>query len=244
MGEAGMKIHELPWPDGITLTIDADRDTLAEHLAEQVAGQLRHTLQVKARALLVVSGGSTPVPFFQALSQKTLAWNRVDVTLADERWVSDKHPDSNAALVKRHLQVNQAAALNWVPLLAAEDLAGAEVSAVDARLKHLAWPIDVLVLGMGNDGHTASLFPCAKTLPDAMTRSLHQVCERIEPQTAPHARLTLTLPVLQAARQTFLHVVGQEKLNTLACALSALNRPLDMPIRAFCRAGLQVYWSP
>lgn len=239
-----MKIHDLGWPEGVSLQVAAGRDLLAEQLASQVADQLRQALAEKGRALLVVSGGSTPIPFFQALSHEDLPWDRVDLTLADERWVAENHPDSNTARVKHDLCANRAAAVHWIPLLGEEDLASNSVLGVEARLASLSWPIDVLVLGMGNDGHTASLFPCAEALAQAMWPEQGQRCSRIEPVNAPHARVTLNLPVLLASRHVYLHVVGDDKLKTLQRALGDLSRPLEMPIRSFCRRGLQVYWSP
>lgn len=141
---------------------------LAKELADFVAQRLRTGVSERGRALLVLSGGSTPVPFFEALAQCDLDWSRVTITLADERWVPEEHADSNARLVKAYLLQGRAAQANWVPLFNDEVTPQGGQAAIEQTLAGLCWPADVVVLGMGGDGHTASLFPYAPELPAAL----------------------------------------------------------------------------
>ncbi len=192
-----------------------DVGTLAHTLAADIAQHLRAAVDQRGQALLAVSGGKSPVPLFQQLSQQALPWARVTVLLVDERCVPPDHPDSNSALVRQHLLQGQAAAARWLPFFdtlphfnADTDLPSLTATA-NQRLQTLPWPLDVAVLGMGEDGHTASLFPHAPGLEVALT-SIDPVAWT-RPTTAPHARLTLTLPTLLAAHCLVLPLQGQTK---------------------------------
>ncbi|WP_097458797.1 6-phosphogluconolactonase [Mangrovitalea sediminis] len=237
-----MKMHELPWPDGVNLVEAGDRQALAQKLAMQVADWLSEALRHSERASLAVSGGRTPVPFFEALSGFELPWSRVDVMLVDERWVPPTDADSNERLVREHLLRGAAAKARFVGMKNAAATAAEGVSLCESALKSLHWPLDVVVLGMGNDGHTASLFPEAGGLAAAMAPGGPDLCAAIHPPAAPHERMTLTLAVLAEARHVALYVVGDDKAVTLGEALAAPERLFDMPIRAFLHPGLQVYW--
>ena len=138
-----------------------DSPALVAALANQVAGLLRAAIKERGRASLVVSGGATPVPFFAALSAQALDWQQVTITLADERWVDPADPDSNEQLVRRHLLQNRAAAARFVGLKTGAITAVQGEKECGARLALVPRPFDALILGMGNDGHTASLFPQA-----------------------------------------------------------------------------------
>ncbi len=234
-------MHELNFPQGVRLKTADDRQQLAEQLADQVADWLKVALAKKERALLVVSGGRTPVAFFEALSQKELSWHRVDITLADERWVDEDDPASNAAMVRKHLISNLASGARFIPLKRAEQTPELAIEALNSVLQELEWPIDVLILGMGNDGHTASLFPGTKGLANAMTSD--KKCAAVTPLDAPHDRMTLTYPVLTAARNTVLHITGEDKSTTMAKVLDNLKTVEDMPVRGFIGSGLEIYWS-
>ncbi|TFH86213.1 6-phosphogluconolactonase [Billgrantia azerbaijanica] len=217
------------------------RERLAQQLAEAAAEALRSDLAERERALLVVSGGSTPVPFFQALAAVDLPWARVDVTLADERWVPEDAADSNARLVREHLLTGPAAAANFVPLTtdAAEPEQG--VAEVARRLEALPWPASLVVLGMGGDGHTASLFPDSRELELALSTAEAAVAVRTPSQ--PQPRLTLSADRLHQARRHVLHITGGDKRSVLARALAG-DDIRELPIRAFLSCPLAVYWAP
>lgn len=199
-------------------------DTLpqaAQALAGAIAADLRQALSQQPRALLLLSGGSSPVAVFAALAGEALAWERVDVSLVDERSVASDAPASNGALVQASLITGAAAAARLIPLMpegvfaAAADawqaaLRAAERANADAAL---ARP-DVVVLGLGNDGHTASLFADAPQWPQASTTSSRYVA--LQPQAAPHARVSLSLHALRMQKQCYLWAVGADKSATLA----------------------------
>lgn len=239
-----MKMHELDWPEGVELVIKTRAEALAESLAEQVSLWLRQALEARGRASLAVSGGSTPKLFFQALSQASLDWSRVSVTLADERWVPTDHNDSNERLVREQLLQNNAAKARFIGLKQPGAAAGDGQEACEQALAALPWPLDVLILGMGNDGHTASLFPEAPELDQALARDNPRRCIAIHPPAVPQARISLTRSALTQARQTVLHLRGEAKLDTLKQALGNLGAVSEMPIRAFLKPRLRVYWSP
>ncbi len=239
-----MKTPELNFPEGVNTHFQDAPEQVALTLADTVADVLKTRLAEASRASLVVSGGSTPLPFFKALSGKVLEWNRVDVLLADERWVAEGDPASNTSLVKENLLQGQAAAANFLSLKQPGATPKDGLEAVKAELADLNLPLDVLILGMGNDGHTASLFPDAPELADAMNPDGSDRVAPATPASQPQQRITLTLPVLQQARFTALHLKGQDKLETLERALAKPDDVMAMPIRAFLRPGLNVFWSP
>lgn len=239
-----MKMPELQMPEGVHVHSAQSPEAIGEMLAEQVAEHLRLRLSEAALATLVVSGGSTPLPFFRALRGKTLEWGRVLIALADERWVPETDAASNAALVKKELLQAEAAQARLVLFHYSDKDASEAMPELEAAATELTDPVDVLVLGMGNDGHTASLFPDAPELNQAMDRHGHQQVMVMTPPSQANQRVTLTLPVLMRARFKMLHLKGQDKISTLARAAEAPADWSAMPIRAFLQAGLHIYWSP
>ncbi|SDJ53977.1 6-phosphogluconolactonase [Billgrantia gudaonensis] len=217
------------------------REQLAEQLAEAAAAALRADLACHERALLVVSGGSTPVPFFQALAAAELPWERVEVTLADERWVAEDAADSNARLVREHLLQGPAAAATFVALTSDHATPEEGVTEVAGRLERLAWPASLVVLGMGGDGHTASLFPDSPELALALSTTEPAVAVRTPSQ--PQPRITLSADRLHQARRHLLHITGDDKRAALAQALTG-DDTRELPIRAFLSCPLAVYWAP
>ncbi|MBB3232391.1 6-phosphogluconolactonase [Halomonas stenophila] len=217
------------------------REALARQLAEAVAEALRSDLAQRERALLVVSGGSTPVPFFHALAAMALPWSRIDVTLADERWVAETADDSNARLVREHLLRGAAAEARFVPLTS--DAATPEEGAAEVgrRIAALAWPASVVILGMGGDGHTASLFPDSRELDLALSTDEPVVAVRTPSQ--PQPRITLSADRLHQAFRHFLHITGEEKRAVLGRALAG-DDTRSLPIRAFLASPLSIHWAP
>ncbi|MBD3640854.1 MAG: 6-phosphogluconolactonase [Marinobacter sp.] len=239
-----MKTPDIELPEGVRFHFGETPEQVAVELADAVARFMEQRLAQAPRASLVVSGGSTPLPFFRALSEKSLEWSRVDVLLADERWVPEGDPASNTTLVKAHLLQNRAAGARFLSLKQPGGTPEVGIEAVKRELKDLALPIDVLILGMGNDGHTASLFPDAPELPGAMDTSGSEIVAAMAPPSQAQRRITLTFPVLAEARFTALHLKGEDKLETLEKAVSNLDQVMAMPIRGFLKSGLQIFWSP
>ncbi|RBP05777.1 6-phosphogluconolactonase [Roseiarcus fermentans] len=214
----------------------ADGEALAPSFAAWTAERLRAAIAERGAALLVVSGGKTPERFFAALSAEALDWTRVAVTLADERRVPDLSPRSNARLVRAALLRNRATAAAFTPLADARLAPDQELAAASARLASLPLPADVVVLGMGDDGHTASWFPGAQGLREAMDPGARNLVAPIEAPDAPEPRLTLTGRVILRARAIALLIEGEDKLATLAEALA--DGPAEaMPIRAVLRGA-------
>jgi len=239
-----MKMPDLTLPDAVDFHTGESAQAVAQALAQAVAGKLRERLDEALEASLVVSGGSTPLLFFQALSALELDWHRVRVLLADERWVDEWDAASNTRLVKDTLLQGPAAAARFLSLKQAGAAPEEGMAEVRRELAQLPLPVDVLVLGMGADGHTASLFPDAPELAAAMDPAGKELAAAMTPASQAHRRITLTLAVLGRARHTFLHLKGGDKLDTLRRALEQPQDVLAMPIRAFLKPGLQVFWSP
>lgn len=186
----------------------------AEQLAQAVAQNLRDVLAKQDHATLAVSGGKSPIAFFQALNQMDLDWARVQITLVDERLVPTNHADSNTALVREYLLQNQAAAAKWLPVIDDNADSGSLqniAQTIEFALQHYTQP-DVLVLGMGGDGHTASIFPQAPQFADAVRADYPQPLLHTTPVTAPHERVSMTLAAIEATPHVYLAIAGAEKL--------------------------------
>ena len=230
-----------------------DAQQQANGLAAEIATRLRQALQARGQALLAVSGGNSPLQLFAALREQDLDWERVTVLLADERCVPQHHPDSNTALVRGQLLQGKAACARWQPFfeqLPAGDSASwpdAELDALAAganeRLAPLPWPLDVLVLGMGEDAHTASLFPAAPGLELALASA--GPVAWVRPASAPHARLTLTLPTLLAAGAIFLPLAGAGKRAVFeqASRQASADAPISLVLHRAPRP-VQVWLAP
>ncbi|MHC8337995.1 6-phosphogluconolactonase [Pseudomonas sp. HLT2-19-2] len=237
-----MAISNLQLPQGVSAHEFKSPVLLADGLALNVAKQLSDAIDARGTATLVVSGGRSPVAFFQNLAKQKLDWSKVVVTLADERWVPVEHADSNAGLLKRYLLQGPAAKAQFLSLYSAT--ANLELAAEQAdRLLAELPPIDVLILGMGDDGHTASLFPNSPNLIDALKADGTRHCYPMLAPTVPHQRLTMSRALLASAQFTVLSISGQSKLTTLSAALAG-DDVAAMPIRAFLQPTLEIYWCP
>jgi 6-phosphogluconolactonase len=218
---------------------------LASRLAFNIATDLAAAIRERGTATLAVSGGSTPKPLFEQLSRRPLDWSSVTVTQVDERWVDESHSASNARLIREHLLQNLAAAASFVSMkTSAASPFDAEAEAAE-NLSAFAGKIDVVVLGMGEDGHTASFFPAAPTLAIALDPTGRKLCVAVRPPDAPHDRMTLALPALYRARSLYLHVTGDKKWEVLQRA--ARPGPVEeLPIRSLLRVPgrpLQIFYS-
>jgi 6-phosphogluconolactonase len=212
----------------------ADGEQLAKGLANWTAERLRAAIAARGVALLIVSGGRSPARFFEILSNADLDWTRIAITLADERRVADDSPRSNARLVREKLLQNRAAAASFTPLADVRLPEDRELAAASARIAHLPTPADVVILGMGDDGHTASWFPAAEGLAEAMDLGARQLVAPIVAPDAPEPRLTLTGRVILRARAIALEIEGEAKLATFAAAVGP-GPEEAMPIRAVLR---------
>lgn len=237
MPDAACHVHEAP-----------DALTLAQDLARFVATRLQEGVSQRGQALLVVSGGSTPVPFFQALAPMAIDWPKVSITLADERWVPPDHADSNERLVRAHLLQGLAGHAHFVPLKTADAVAAHGVSELEAALQALPWPADVVVLGMGSDGHTASLFPGSAQLGEARDDGRMARCLAVSAPPLPNVpvdRVSLSKRALLDTRQVVIHITGPSKRQLLEQSMQATPAsPLPISV-AWSRANIpcHVFYS-
>jgi 6-phosphogluconolactonase len=236
-------------PDTLDVTTHSFTDchALATALAERIADRLRDGIAERGHALLAVSGGSTPRHFFEKLSRQTLDWSKVSVTLVDERWVPESNERSNAAMVKGMLLQHAASSAQFVPLYTDAPTPEAGLAAVRARTASLELPFDAVILGMGNDGHTASFFPGGDRLPEALDLNN---ATRVLPMRAAGAgepRITFTLSALLDTRALYLHIEGDTKRQLLADARLGLGEAANFPVRSVLtqqRVPVAVYWCP
>ena len=216
-----------------------DRDLLVMDLANKLAGDLRDALCHQERASFVVPGGSTPRVIFDFLCAADIDWARVDIMLSDERWVPETSERSNTKLLRNHLLVNRAAEARLVPLYLPYSEPEKALSELSQSCRYVL-PISVLLLGMGADKHTASLFPGADRLEEA----LHADAPILLPMRAEGAnepRITLTAPVLNGALKKHLVIFGDEKRHAFETAKSSPVQ--DAPVRAIMD-DLMVHWAP
>lgn len=208
----------------------ASSDELNQQFAERLCAILTDAIEQRGQAYLVVSGGRTPQALFQKLSQAQLDWSKVTITLADDRFLPDTEADSNERLVKASLLQNNAATASFISLYAAFDKAEQAVPTLLQRVVDLP-TFDAVILGMGEDGHTASLFPCSKEVQAGMATDAPALLA-VNPTTAPYQRISFSKTRLLNSRFLFLHLVGDSKLKVLEQAMAS-HDVLAMPIRAF-----------
>jgi 6-phosphogluconolactonase len=221
------------------------RDDLAAALARHVADALERRIRRDGKAALAVSGGRTPTRFFEALSAERLPWSDVVVTLVDERWVPEDSPRSNAALVRRHLLQGRAGTASFVSLWRPTETPEPSLPDVARAVADLPLPFAAVVLGMGDDGHTASFFPGGDRLADALDPAGSALVLPMRAPGAGEPRITLTLPPLLAADTLALHIEGDGKLDVLEKAKAGPD-VTEMPVRAVLATAvpLTVFWCP
>lgn len=222
----------------MTLIDYPDRELMMVALADTIAAQLRRALEVGGRATLCVPGGTTPGPIFDILSGLDLDWANVSVLLNDERWVPEESPRSNTAMLKRRLLQGRAAAARLVPLYAPGDAPEDRIEALAAGVSAVL-PITVLLLGMGADMHTASLFPGGDRLAEALAEDA-PVLVAMRAPGAGDPRVTLTAPVLRDAMHIHILITGAEK--RAAIERAAQLPEAEAPVRAVLK-NATIHWA-
>ena len=231
-----------------TLRPHDSRPAAETALADHVTATLRAALADGGGAVLVVPGGTTPAGFLRRLAGADLPWPRVTVIPTDERWVPTDDARANARLLHETLLTGPAAGARFVPLVVDGATPEADAAAADARVRAalaVSGGVTVCVLGMGGDGHTASLFPGADGLAAALDPRTAATVQAIHPMQGDEARVTLTLPVLAGARRLCGLIFGEGKRASLtrAAELPAAEAPIAAVARAAERPG-EMYWAP
>jgi len=219
---------------------------LTSQVAADIAAQLARAIATRGHASLLVSGGHSPTRLFEHLRMQVLDWSQVSIGLVDERWVEPTEPGSNERMVRETLLSHGAAAARFFGLKNPAPSPDLGAAAAWNALAHVPRPVDVIVLGMGDDGHTASLFPGSPNLRSALDPEAPAGCIGMRSPTAPQARLSLNLRALLDSRRILIHILGEAKWCTYAAACGP--GPIEaMPVRAVLRqqqVPVEVVWAP
>ncbi len=210
--------------------------------AAQIAKLLTRRLDQQNDASLVVSGGTTPIDCFAVLASTPLDWKRVQVLLSDERWVAADHDDSNESLVRQHLLTGQAAAAQLQPVYDPETTPDERCAALQDPLPRL--PFAAALIGMGADGHFASLFPDAANLQLGLDVDSGRLYIPVATSASPHPRVSMTLAGISRSDEVVLLIFGDEKLDVYNKAKQKRN---GYPVSRLLwqkRAPVKVYWAP
>ncbi|MBU2982503.1 6-phosphogluconolactonase [Lentibacter algarum] len=218
----------------------ADDEILAMDLANMLAGELKNVLVHEERASLVVPGGTTPGPIFDSLCAADLDWSRVDVMLSDERWLPEAHVRSNARLIRERLLQSRATNAVFHPYYTGAATPDGALADIEANILP-SLPISVLLLGMGEDMHTASLFPRAGGLEAALNSETSAILAPISAPDQREARVSMTANTLNGALSKHLVIIGQAKLTALERAATLPKE--KAPVNAVLE-GMTVHWAP
>ena len=222
------------------------RSILTNALATRIGDILEDSCTQRGHATFIASGGNSPKKVYHCLNQRNLPWQNISVTLTDERWVADDDPDSNEAMVRQALLENSASAATFVSLYAKGKSIDSALDEIEMRLNALTLPSDCVLLGMGLDGHTASLFPKAENLASAIDLDSSNLCCPITALGLTQARITLTAFALLNTRQIILLIMGEEKRIVYENAKNGSDNLL-MPVRVLLNqknVPVGVYWCP
>ena len=223
-------------------------DALTAMLADGIAERLTAATHERGRASFVASGGSTPGPLYDRLSLTSAPWDHIDVTVSDERWTLLGAEGSNDRMLHQRLLINNAAAATYVGLRTEHDTPEAAEDSCDQRLRAMTRPFDVTLLGMGDDGHTASLFPYARGLDRALDLTSDRLAAAVRPTVAAGSteRISLTLRALHSSRIIILLLRSEEKLSIFQRLVPGSDWR-EAPVRALFTPWappIEVWWAP
>lgn len=231
----------------ISEALFADCEAMADAAAAFIAGNLLQGLTMRGRAGLIVTGGRTPGGIYDRLARTAIAWPQVTITLSDERFVLPGHPDSNEGLVRDRLLRHAAATAAFIPLMCDEETIQTAAARADRSLSAFRWPADLTLLGMGDDGHIASLFPESPVLVNGLAKRAYRRCIAVPAgMPAPQQpRLSLTLKTLTSTRAILIVTTGKGKRGVFEAARNgdADNLPIAHLLRR-SRAPVHFFWAP
>jgi 6-phosphogluconolactonase len=229
--------------DSIPMITAIDKVALGQKLAHDILPILQEAIKVRDKMVLIVSGGSTPMPFFQALAASDIDHSKLMLLMADERWVDPSHSDSNEALLREAFAEKDIQLFSLAPL--GEETVEAGAQRLDAALRHQEFRADIAILGMGEDGHTASLFPDHAGLKEGLNPDSTHYCIAVNNSPKPPTeRVTLTYAALMRSGQIIIHCTGEAKKEILAQA-DMVTDVRELPIAAFLQqrsVPCSVYW--
>ncbi|HEY1996527.1 6-phosphogluconolactonase [Paraburkholderia sp.] len=217
---------------------DALAKAVGDALHASLTAQATASASSAGRATLAVSGGTSPRPFLQTLSAQPFDWAHIDVTLVDDRWVAETDPASNSRLAHETLLQNAAQGAAFLPLVDVTQSLEAHIAALNADARRRV--PDVAVLGMGEDGHTASIFADSPEWDFAITTPERFVA--VHPGAAPHARVSWSMSALKQVGHLFLLIAGPRKLDVLNAAAAAPQKNAISKLANDKGVRLDVYW--
>lgn len=221
-----------------------NRQAASEAAGTHIVEALKSRLEADSEATLVVSGGTTPVAAFEFLARQALAWQSVSVLPSDERWVAPEHDDSNEKLVRDSLLTGAAATATFVPLYTEGMTAAQYVPELDRKLAALPSPFACSLLGMGSDGHFASLFPDADALAEGLDPDATARCLAVHTAASPHPRMSLTLSALLDSDSIVLLIFGDEKMTVLERATADETAYPVSRLLHQDKTPVDVFWAP
>ena len=225
-----------------------DAQEMFSTLADEIVARLKSAIESGGRASLVVSGGTTPEALFADLSNRDLPWDKVWITISDERWIAPSEDGSNEKMVRAKLLRGKAAAAHFVSLKTDDAQPQGGQAVVEARIAAMPKPFDVLLVGVGNDGHIASLYPDAPELKTILDTKAPALVHAVHAQSAAATgdRITLTLRAILDSKWIVILIKGDEKMKTYTMAKSGSDMS-KMPVRALLTQSVvpvETFWSP
>jgi 6-phosphogluconolactonase len=219
-------------------------DKLTQSLSESIIKNLQDEIDKSDKASLIVSGGSTPKALFKKLRVADIEWEKVSIALCDERWVKSDNSDSNERLIREYLLQERASKAQFIGMYV-DGLKPTEAELTCKKKMSALMPFSVVVLGMGADAHTASLFPNNPRLKEAFDMDSDKLCIAITPEHAPHQRMSLTRKAILGAKSIYLHIEGEEKLKVFDKVMAG-DDIFSMPIRSILhqdKKEIEVYYA-
>ena len=217
-----------------------NKSVLEFELAKNICQLLSDSIATNGVAYVALSGGSTPKDLFKLLSQEELEWDKIIVTLVDERWVKSDDPLSNEKFLRENLLINNASKAKFIPMVSENFNIDDSISNYSNFLSSMPSSFDIVILGMGADGHTASWFPDCNEIDQALDPTGPNVL-MTTPKSQPTQRITLGMPVILSSKNIFLHITGEEKKNVLFDIIEK-----DLPIHRTIKQSkkpISIYWA-
>ena len=221
-----------------------NREDAARAAADRIGEALQRRLDAQGDASVVVSGGTSPAGVFAELASKALAWSDVHIILSDERWVPADHEDSNERLVRDTLLSGQAQEASLLPMYKAGVTIEDRCGELNDELRLAPFPFACALLGMGEDGHFASLFPDAENLDEGLDVDSSELCIPVKTAASPYPRVSLTLSALSRSDEILLLIFGDAKRAVYESAKQSPNGHPVCHLLRQKRAPVHLFWAP